>query len=609
MNKKTDVDFFILKLQKFLEKLPTLGILLGLTLICILSNSMLYKDGLALHDSDQCIYSLVSECLRNGEWLPMGFSQGYGGTVWTWFRLIWVEFFTLFTTDSKSFISAHIIFSYFITPLTWAILMFFAARAYFSKGTAIIAGIIAAVGFRFWFRLGGIDYYTSLGLFGAVFIWVRAKYENPLFDMTRRGLFLMAIFTGMAVYVFRANLVFVAMFYFPWHLLAFETKRMWSPTDRLEKILKSLILVFTIVFLYLKLFGSSVGFIGAKEIILHAMPNLKFAALLIALYALKIHWKEIKREHFFRVGILIDGAFIGFLPEYIYLLGAKHSMINWKVAGEADTLRVLFMSMDDFLTVIFGNIGETSYTNVIRNFSLVLFICGVYSLIKKAKTDTRFLPIIATFIISYIAYLNVFISGPGGARYMFPMVPVIVITMAVFWENVYKTKYLSILAFILLALHLTYQIQHKIFWAKGFEKSGRTAEIYSVAEKFEKTGVKAVLSDSYWLGGQQYTLVSRLKVIYVPKDHPWNPNGSYELSQTENHVGILLTGTIEPDEDNVVKLLGRKFKIKKFAQVGKLELYIGDALPEYRYEEELRCSRIKSGPIWPDPCGYFEWEF
>ena len=119
--------------------------------ICLLANASLIPEGLALHDSDQCAYLLTAEHFyRFGEWRAFPLTIPYGGTALTVLRALWTWLYAGASQRPDAFITGQMVFSYWISPLMITFLSYFMVRAYCSRGAALLAGVVAAVGFHFF---------------------------------------------------------------------------------------------------------------------------------------------------------------------------------------------------------------------------------------------------------------------------------------------------------------------------------------------------------------------------------------------------------------------------------------------------------------------------
>jgi hypothetical protein len=552
-----------------IEKLSTRVTLFILSCVAIAVNFPLLKMGPALLDADNYIYPLTAERLiRFGEWKVFPFNQTYGGNAYTWVRAGWVKLFTLFFGEA-SFISAHMSFSFIVSPLIIAIFSYFMLRAYCSKSASFFVGLVAAVGFQYWSNMAGMDIYLLLPIIGALFLIIRRPYENPFFEMSLAKIGIIGVACGFLVYTFQPTLLFIVAFFAPWNFLTKEFNRLRFPTNKADKVFRDILLFLVGLFFYLLTFGEKIGTLAGHPIQLKAAPNLKLAILLFFVFVLLNHAKNLKNPNYIRRALILSVGFIlGFLPEVFFWIHRHGIPAAWHNQGGANSLQIL---IPRYTELILGRTDSVPYTGILRNFPLVFFSLGLISLSFAAKKDQKWMPAVAIIILNVVAFFNISMTAPGATKYLIPVYPPLLLGAAIFFDQL-KSRRLQIIGLLLVFLTCSYQISQKWTWASA-QNQVRINELEKISQAAAKMGVSFVWTDDFWQS-LQYSFFTQEKPIFGSVLIPWeSPPDHWITPRSEDTVGVLLTGTMAPDSSNQIKLMGRTYDLTLILKENNLSLF------------------------------------
>jgi len=551
-----------------------------LLITTVITNGFLVPFGLGIGDGDSAIQPLWAEQLRQGLWSPFPFQQSYGGTFLSSIRAFFIILFEpllkLFFDSSRANVALHMFFSYVAVPLSVGVATFFTASRYASRVGAILAALVASVSYHSWIYLFGFDYYFALLLIAFIYLFIRANLVNPFFQLSFTNLFVVGFFTGFSLYTFRPALIFATVFFIPFHLINFELKRFFLPQDRLERVLLAVFFILLTIQVQLWLFGSDLGFWSLKRVRLHADSNFRLLIIAALLVWAKSKIRDIKADHLKRAGLVFLGFFVGFAPELIYYFQIGRFVgANWITSSVEQSVQTMFQLPHSFFEMMVGEDHLTVYQGLDRNFPILLFILSLYALFRKTIADKKFLPVFFAGLLAVVAYLRIFMTGPAETRYLFPLFPVLLIAIAVFWDWVrrYKTWPLG-LALVLLSVG--YQVHQRYYLRQDVIETNRVEKIWKVIEEFRKADVPVVLTDTY-NDGNPFTLAAGQKPYFACWYSVWGPPQAVELAKTAPRVGILSKNDMEHKEQ-VLELYDRKLRLVPYAKVEEYRLFI--ATPE-----------------------------
>lgn len=197
----------------------------------------LAQAGASFLISDWAHGYLEAEKLRLGDWTAFPYRHDYGGLTLGYVRALWSAGWDVLRIVPEQPWLGHMVFSYVVEPvlMTWAILAL--GWRHLGRLGAIVASLIACVGFRFWIDVYGNDFYVFSFCFGALLLAWRGRLSNPFVDLSPRELFVACALSGLALYTFRASAIFVAAFFLPATWTARRARDWLRPRDRIEEIL------------------------------------------------------------------------------------------------------------------------------------------------------------------------------------------------------------------------------------------------------------------------------------------------------------------------------------------------------------------------------------
>lgn len=557
------------------------GSILLFSVVAYCANRNLFPISAWLHDSDLCINPLAAEHMLRGEWRPFPFRQDYGGTLLTTYRAVWLSIFDFFSFGTH--LNAHAFFSYVVIPWTLAISFFFALKNHFSDWTRLVLGVLIAFNFQSWIHLEGNDFYFSFLALAPWFFYWRSNLLNPFLELKPYKLFYASALTGFTLYTWRAGLVYAVAFLFPWELLIPFLRRITNPKDRIEKFLLGGILFFVAFYVYLEFFGPKLGLLpNGKELKIHSGPNLRFAFVLFVIYWVRIYrnWILSRRDLASRVGILISGFALGFLPEWLFFLWVHRLPFNWVNSTLGQSLQTSLTIPRAFQELMLGWTSMTYSFSALQNISLLLLWAGLLLLTWVAlwTRSSKFLPIWMTGIVAVAAYCRVYMSGPAESRYLFPIFPVILVSIGLLVEKAKPYKLATTFVLLFLFGHLTDHWLKRQAMIDYAVRERKVEQMYDLIAAVEKLGVKSVVSDHYWKAGYQYSLLTQEKILFAPIHFGAKaPLEAFDLALTEKRIGIVWTeGPLDPKN---ATLFGSRFEIKFIEKVNGYYLYEGTRSP------------------------------
>lgn len=553
------------------------GILVLLALVAVAAHFSLIEVGFVFLDSDDATVPIVTDLFRRGEWSPFYLQQNYGGTVLTAIRAGWVALWERLSGSEWSHLTSHMVFTYGVVPVLMSWATFFLVRAYCSLRAAVGVGLLAAVGLQFWIvELYERDFYTAYLLMGFVLLTLRARYRDPLSEMSARGLFWVGALSGFALYTCRASILFVLAFF-----LTSERVRRWvgsvlKPASAWDRLLAGLGIFFLLLAGYTWVFGSDLGMLFGKHVKTDPFPTLKLSILLMAI----AWWKRVlllsgapARR---RAALVGAGALLGMAPEILYWIthqtvapALSHGIAEWQavsatIAGFPKRLQELMGAGDTLL----------------RNASLVLLGLSTFAFGKAASKNPKLSPVLWTAGLSLLAFFGVFQTAQGVSRYLLPLSPVVMVMLGVLLDRALgrglrSAATVGILA--LFALHAAHQLEGRAQLVAEARAVPAFDDARGILAAFRGKGVRLVITDEYW-HTNQYTYLGHWNPFFISNGRVLGVHEAFELEKQETRVGILLAhspgGPGWKDPAQVV-LNGRMWTLEPLGQAGKVRLYIG----------------------------------
>lgn len=578
--------------DELIKKIPFWFFIILFFLVAAISNAFLIPYGPALHDSDMFIQPLWAEGFRQGLipgfWTPFPFQQSYGGTLPAALRALWVSILEpalqLFGVE-KSFVTAHMMFSYLVLPTAIASASFWSIKRYTSKTGALIAALVAAVCLHSWIYLLGCDYYLALLVIGFIFLGLRAKILNPFLDLSSRHLFLVALFSGFSLYTFRATAVFVAAYFIPFHLLVAEAKSFWNflkngafASKWLSAAVFGFLIFMVLIQVRLEIFGPDFGTLAGRNLRLHAASNRNILLFIACTLWMKSRFHNFGLMHYKRAAIASIGLLIGFVPEIVFWLRlGKMPIANVMIASSEEMIQTFLNLPHAFKEMMLGEDHLRFYSGIDGNFSLILFLLVVFVVIKNSLFSRRFIHVGASVALAIVAYLKIYMSGPAETRYLYPMFPAVFIGIAWLWDE-FRSKRMAIsVVSILIVGTVINQINQKIHLSRKLTAENKIVVMNQVVADFRQANIHAVISDSYW-NANAYTFLSQGKPTFTSTGAEWGPPEARQRAIASQRIGVLLSGSAVPDSRGIVTLLGKMFRLTPLKNVGSLKLFIGDEI-------------------------------
>jgi len=565
-------------MKTYLSKVPSTVWLLLLATVTVLAHLPAIPIGLLYHDSDLTIPLLASDHFIRGDISAFYFQQEYGGTVFTMLRALWVAVFQAFASSRDDYINAQMLFSYLVGPVLAAWLSYICAKKYCSPSGALVVGLFSAISVQGMVQHCGDDFYYAFFIAAPLMLIAASKGQSIFWSYRYSLLLLASAASGFMFYTFRGSLIYIVVMFLPVTFLFSELKRIFEKSDRVEKTLIYLIIFLLCFYLYLDFFGPVIGIYNGRPVKLQAEPNLTLATIAFVFLLIKIHYRDIDLTFLKRTGITFLGFAAGLSPEIFHRINHKEavSLQNWQVNTFVGALDVLANRVAIAVRqIILGHEEFNVYQGFLKNAPLLLVAFGVYYLIKTAKTNKKVLPLIFAGTLSLAAYFRVHMSGPGHYRYLIPLLPIIALSVGIFWDQTRaKGKTFSVAAAVLISLAFSYQYIQRIEIRENVLKRNAFADFYAVVDHFKTKPVSVVISDEFY-HSNQYTFISRENPYFVSVGRMWGPEKGFEQAIKEKIVGILLTGKTKPSSNNEIIFFGRNFKLSDHHKIGEKDLYIG----------------------------------
>jgi len=558
-------------------------VFLVLAFVCFITHQGLIDAGVGILNADFAVYPLTIEWIRQGNWYPFQQHYEYGGIILSLFRIPWSWVYEAILQTPDAFLRAHISFFHLVIPTVLSFCFYLLARSYASFLASFFTAIVCAIGFNAWTINAGIEFYNSYLITGALLLALRAPYENPFIEMSKKKLFLASLIAGLAYYNCRASAVYLVAFFLPLSWFIKTVKDLFKPGSALEKWVLRIGLFLLGLFVYLEVFGPNLGKAFDKTIKVHAEPNLRFAVILFAFLWFKRNYGCLVKEHFKKAIVVGAGVFIGMLPEIFFWLsqGKLPPLTGGRTYSFADSFRALGR-VPEAINAIFGSTGQS----VFRNASLLLVVASVVVLIVVALRDRTKKPGLSAVgfagVLSVLAYARVLTYDFAPPRYLLPLFPTIIVGFALLidWARS-RNRVVVTGVFILLLLHSYDQLLFRKHMTDDIINHGFPQNALEVVKRFQAEGVSVVLSDNYWYGNQ-YSVISRMNPVFVPVGSPFILPDIAAKAGTEKRAGIILVGDPllggappENKKDSVV-LDGRNWRLRFLGDVGNISLYIGD---------------------------------
>jgi hypothetical protein len=176
-----------------------------------------------------------------------------------------------------------------------------------------------------------------------------------------------------------------------------------------------------------------------------------------------------------------------------------------------------------------------------------------------------------------MAFLRFRTYSPGDTRYLFPLYPVLFLSIALLadhvlaWSGRLRAVGVGLLAAALLA-HGIHQFQSRNAFASESMAQHPVEQIQEIIQQFRSAGVELVYSTNYW-HSNQYTYFSRLDPVFmVPGEVTLRHPRGVELAKTVERAGLL--SGIDEQALPEIEINGARWRVSPLGQVGSRRLSV-----------------------------------
>ncbi|MGE4232978.1 MAG: hypothetical protein AB7F43_06590 [Bacteriovoracia bacterium] len=571
------------------------------------------NTGIALANSEWAVFMLAADHIRKADFMVFPFQQHYGGLLLTWLRAIFSFLYLLFDKSSYAATTSHVVFSYLLCPILMTMFSFFMLRAFVSKTAAFTVGVICAIGFQYWIFQYGNDFYPAYYMVGCVLLIWRSKTDNPFKRFSHKHIFWTGALCGIAHYLSPAMTIYIVAILFPWRWIVSQVKSLVDPLPKwktlsyknnkceiLDGFILTLGFLFLSLFFYIEIFGRSFGSIAGRQLKIDSDPNLKIAVALFGIVWIRNNWALVKNRIIQRkVFALISGYIFGSLPERLFWLKQGHilSTNSWAKHDLQESFNVLGMIPGSMKTLISADLSLG------QHFSIVLLLLSVFilslTLVKKTRYSSKegIYEVPAVIVIfTFFAYLRVktYVADVAPARYLFPLFPVLIISIGLFVERSLKKRgWLMFTCVFLLAGHAYHHVHTRIRQVRSIQASHRIENMIKISDRFRRANVSVVISDDYYWNSLIYSILTQEKPAFWNTVREWGPPETIHLAKNERKVGLLLdertniiSSKIQPifEADGsrefkpgaaIIEVYGHRWRVQEIGHIGDKKLFIG----------------------------------
>jgi hypothetical protein len=459
-----------------------------------------------------------------------------------------------------------------VIPVLWTLTGYALTRAYASRRSAFAAALVFAIGFQFMLEQFERDFYMAYLMLGAALLILRAGFEFPLLQMSPRRLALTAFAAGFATYTCRASLIFVIAAFLPPVWAAHEAREVFlKPLARASlRWIRRASCAFIALFVYVELFGRSLGAAAGHAIKLDAAPNLKIAFLLALLLAWGRRGWRLPAGAATRIALAGATFLLGLAPEIQYRLTHRIAPVPGSSGTVLSSFAQALQTLGEIPAAWATNV--TAGNGILRVASILLSLIAFGVLARSARGAPRLRPVAFAGLLTILAFAAI-TQSPAPARYLIPLFPVLAVALAVWFDRLRSVPAICG-TLLLLGLHAGSHVaaRSQMIVENG---PGRLQQALAMIETFRARGVKLVVTDDYW-ESNQYSFLSRCRPCFLSDGRPLAHPQAFELEKTERQAGILLTrASSVPSKDGLLRLKDATWQVQPLDFPGPHRLLIG----------------------------------
>ena len=280
------------------------------------------------------------------------------------------------------------------------------------------------------------------------------------------------------------------------------------------------------------------------------------------------------RELAVRIGVLLLGAVIGFLPEILFLRRSAER-IGYPVSGRHSVLEALSVLAHVPLKLreVFASGGDL----VLRNAIVFLVLAGLFQLVVETfRKRGQLLAVTASAILSLGAFSVLRTVSGGAPRYLFPLLPAIFVGLGLLWERARKSGLVGVAILVsLMTLQCGDQFRAMDVQLASLRSAHRSEAIRQVVEAFRQKKVKLVLVDDYWYGNV-YSFIAKMDPVFFPAPESLlKPPLAKALVRSETEVGVSLSAQAKMSRPGRFEVEGHRYLLTYFTTLGGRDLFLG----------------------------------
>lgn len=568
------------------SEMPKILIFVLLTAVTLLSHFWFLSIGLPFTDPDIAWMNMDADRfhLFYRDFPVFFHTVWYGGNTLSWFRAIWTALFSWFSIsvyDHTPYQSAHLTFTYLLTPLLVTFATHYLLSRLFRFLPTLFLSLVTAVGYNHFLLRYGFDWHVGSYLFACLFFAWKTKHPNPFFKSTVRELLFFSVISGLAVYNGRNTLLCVFLFWLPLEETVTWVKNQWNQgiQNRFEKFAFYTVIFLVGLFFYLEIFGSNLGTVSGKHVKLQSQPNLHFAFILIALVLIKRNLVFLVKNDWIlkRFALAGLGFAAGFSPEIIHSIKEGHvpESGTWG-SNDFDGFFKLFGQLPRAFSELI--VGQDS--QIFKQPSLLLAIFGISALFLGSRKDARLRPLAIYLVMCFYSFCRVWTFTPGAVRYLFMVFPAVIAGSAFFTQLILdkNKKILTALVSFLLLGQVAFQLMQRIEITRNPKWKVSVEIMKQVNATFLRENLSMILTNEYH-DGNTYGFASDKKLAYLNpgRVHPLYVAQKYarvESGETEE-IGLVINSNAQAVNRDMTQMYFnvKQWKIQFLEKIGDLYLF------------------------------------
>ena len=545
------------------------GVLLLLAVVAIAAHSPFRREALNMLHADYAPIWTTAEEISRGKWSVFAFDMHYAGVVLTCVRAIVLKTASIISNDSAFLWKTEAGFSFGLIPALLAWAAYFTLRISFSRPSAFAAALLVSLGTRYLAGYLHNDVYTLNLFFGFFVLGYRVKHRFPFMELSSGKLCTIAAFSGLLFYNSRITVIPLAVLWLPPPEYWRPALAYFIPKDQISLYLSRIALAFLILFLYLEIFGTTLGIFFDRRVLLNSPPNLAIAGIFMTVVATRNGALRIFLNHRRRFFIAAFAFLAGFLPEILHWIhfGGIPPRSLEQTRNIPEMMDVIG-KIPSLLAEIFA-VPEDGWAVASR----ILWLTGIVGLIGFPRRDRRLQEAALLFALGLVAFVRFQNYAGLTPRYLLPVVPSLCFGAAWTFDHAFKKRVGAIVVSLLLVAHATALYSERVALAREAADSHRWETKQEVIQVFRKAGVRVVGSNDYWFTNELSVASEMNPVFFLMEGAGLVHSSALDYWSKDSVVGIVLNMPA-PSPDRLT-VRGENLKIRAIGSKGGRFFYLG----------------------------------